>query len=266
MPRAGTSRECSRFPGTSGASFVSPNTSFSSELERACAAPLAFGAPGGSLALRYSRLRGRLQWREYRARFYAGSETQVRLRRATTERYSASERAARASRGASRGRPFAIAAGERARVAVGYKSQFESAERGTLWVFMPEGCAEIEVHGGATDQGVFTYSDWLTDFGTVAPGATVQRKFTVLYQHGIADEQASFGPCRGGGGHANRRARGIRTHILRTGGLHRSPRGPHGARTLQRLAVLLGIVSLGTAHGGRRTSDPSVRDRAMTCV
>jgi hypothetical protein len=80
---------------------------------------------------------------------------------------------------------------------VGYTSQFESAEHGTLWVFMPEGCAELEVHGGATDQGVFTYSDWMIDFGTVAPGATVERRFTALYQRGIDDEEASFGPCRG---------------------------------------------------------------------
>jgi hypothetical protein len=78
--------------------------------------------------------------------------------------------------------PLTIAAGERVRLELHFRSSKKAGADGKLQVQTPDGCTEIEVHAGATDASLFTQSDIAIDFGNVAPGASVDREFTVRYQ------------------------------------------------------------------------------------
>lgn len=85
--------------------------------------------------------------------------------------------------------PLTIAAGERVRLELHYRSSRKAGADGMLQVQTPEGCSEIEVQAGATDASFLTQSDIAVDFGNVDPGATVDREFT-LRHHGAVDSEA----------------------------------------------------------------------------
>lgn len=78
--------------------------------------------------------------------------------------------------------PKVIAPGGSAPIAVSYVGTNEEGEEATVRILTSEGCADFHIQGVATRDSAVTTSDAAIDFGSLAPGDSLERLYQIRYQ------------------------------------------------------------------------------------